>query len=205
MQYSVVDKPRDVPIEVLKTEALNKRLAESHYKKKTVDQKAKNFRAGLNGEESLDFMLSFLSGDAYRILHNLRIRDHSEYFQIDNLIPSPRFILINEVKNIAGTVMYDEFGQAIRISKDGKEENFGNHVEQVNLQHIRLLEWMRKNNLPVIPIEKLIIYSNSSTIIKNSGDNKAVAETVIHLEQLLTKIGELSNKHKSPALFGGTA
>ncbi|SFB28741.1 Nuclease-related domain-containing protein [Lentibacillus halodurans] len=197
MQSSLVVKPRDVPIEVLKAEALSRRLAGHHYMKKEVNQKAKNLRAGLNGEESLDFILSFIQDDSCRILHNLRIRDYSEYFQIDNLILSPKFILINEVKNIAGTVMYDTFGQAIRISKNGEEENLGNHIEQVNLQHLRLLNWMRQYNFPAIPIEKLVIYSSSSTIIKNPGNNKTVDKTVIHKEELLTKISELSKKHKS--------
>ncbi|MEN1967128.1 nuclease-related domain-containing protein [Lentibacillus sp. N15] len=200
MQHPIVDKCRDVPIEVMKMETLSNRLKEQHYKKKAVDQKAKNLRAGLHGEESLDFMLSFLPSDSFHILHNLRIRDQSEYFQIDNLISSPKFILINEVKNIAGTVTYDDFGQAVRASKDGEEVNFGNHIEQVNLQHIRLLHWMRTQGLPLIPIEKLVIYSNPATLLKNPANNQAVTEMVIHKEQLLTKIDELSIKHQSTAL-----
>ncbi|WP_218144046.1 nuclease-related domain-containing protein [Lentibacillus persicus] len=181
-------------------EALNRRLRAEHYKKDQVEQKARNLRAGVKGEESLEFTLSFLRDDSLQILHNLRIRDQNEFFQIDNLIPSTKFILINEVKNIAGTVIYDEFGQAIRVSKNGNEENLGNHIEQVNLQHIRLLEWMRNNNYTGIPIEKLIVHSNPATIIKNPANNRAVTDTIIHKEQLLTKIDAFVHKHNAQVL-----
>lgn len=108
-------KLRDIPIVMLKTEALSRRLAEHHFKKKEVEKHAKNLRAGYNGEKALDFTLGFLPEAPYIILHNLRIHDGSGFFQIDTLILSPQFILITEVKNISGTVTYDEFGQAIRI------------------------------------------------------------------------------------------
>ncbi|WP_174612846.1 nuclease-related domain-containing protein [Virgibacillus ihumii] len=114
---------------------------------------------------------------------------------MDNLINSRQLILINEVKNISGTVIYDEFGQAIRIKENGKEENFGNHLEQVNLQHFRLLRLMKDYNLPAIPIEKLITYSNPNTIIKSVTNNKAVANMVIHKEQLLTRISDFGEKY----------
>ncbi len=111
------------------------------------------------------------------------------------MINSRQLILINEVKNIFGTVIYDEFGQAIRIRDNGKEENLGNHLEQVNLQHFRLLRLMRDYNLPAIPIEKLITYSNPNTIIKNITNNKSIANMVIHKEQLLTKVSNFTEKY----------
>ncbi|TRM11683.1 NERD domain-containing protein [Lentibacillus cibarius] len=195
---ALIVKPRDYPLEVLKTEALNRRLVAHHSRKKEVKRKAKNLRAGYNGEKSLDFHLGFLQDESYRILHHLRIRDANEFFQMDTTIISPQFILINDAKNISGTVIYDEFGQAIRISKSGEEENLGNHIEQVNLQHLRLLRWMRNHDFPAIPIEKLVTHSNSNTIIKNITNNKAVSDTIIYKEQLLTKIEEFADKHNAP-------
>ncbi|RYG72038.1 NERD domain-containing protein [Lentibacillus lipolyticus] len=199
MSSSFIAKPRDIPLEVLKTEALNRRLPAHHRKKKEVDQKAKNLRAGYNGEKALDFMLGFLQNKPLRVLHNLRIHDANGFFQIDTLILSLQFLLINDAKNISGTVIYDEFGQAIRTSKTGEEENLGNHIEQVNLQYFRLLRWLRQHHFPANPIEKLVIHSNPNTIIKNITNNKAVSNTVIHKEQLLTKLDEFTNTHKKPA------
>ncbi|GAA0593560.1 hypothetical protein GCM10009001_07160 [Virgibacillus siamensis] len=54
---------------------------------------------------------------------------------------------------------------------------------------------MRNYNLPPIPIEKLITYSNPNTIIKNITNNKSVANMVIHKEQLLTRISDFARKH----------
>ncbi|SDQ77067.1 Nuclease-related domain-containing protein [Virgibacillus salinus] len=192
--------PSKSPALMLQTEALSWRLAERHFKSKEVNKHAKNLRAGYNGEKSLEFTLGFLPEYPYIILHNLRIHDENGFFQIDTLILSPQFILIVEVKNIAGTVVYDEFGQAIRITKKGEEENLGNHIEQINLQHFRLLRWVREHDFPVTPIEKLIAYSNPTTIIKNITNNTAISETVIHKESLLTKIDGYASTHKNVSL-----
>ncbi|WP_164669331.1 nuclease-related domain-containing protein [Virgibacillus doumboii] len=199
MNSPIILKPRDIPREMLQTEALSRRLAPRHFKKNDVDQDAKNLRAGYNGEKSLDFTLNFLGG-SYHILHNLRIRDINDFFQMDTLIPSIKFILISEVKNIAGTVIYDEFGQTIRISKNGEEKNLGNHMEQVNLQHLRLQRFIREHNFPAIPIEKLIVYSDPKTIIKNITNNKFIRDTVIHKEQFLTKLNEFAAIHKTASV-----
>ncbi|MGP4108574.1 nuclease-related domain-containing protein [Virgibacillus sp. L01] len=192
----MIGKSLDVPVLMLQTEALSWRLAEHHFKSKEVSKHAKNLRAGYNGEKSLAFTLSFLPESSYIILHNLRIYDANGFFQIDTLILSPQFLLIVEVKNIAGTVIYDEFGQAIRVTKKGEEDNLGNHIEQVNLQHFRLLRWMREHDFSTIPIEKLIAYSNPNTIIKNLMNNTTVSDTVIHKESLLTKIDDYSSIDK---------
>lgn len=197
MNSPCIIKPRDIPREMLQTNCLSRRLVPHHIKKKDVDRNARNLRAGFNGEEALDFTLSFLQDESYHVLHNIRIRDTNAFFQMDTLMPSPKFILINEVKNIAGTVTYDEFGQAIQLNKIGEEKNLGNHIEQVNLQHLRLQRFIREHNFPAIPIEKLIVYSSPNTIIKNITNNKAISDTVIHKEQLLSNLHEFAAIHKT--------
>lgn len=109
------------------------------------------------------------------------------------------FLLIIEVKNIKDVVTFDEMGQSVRTT-NGKEEVFTNPIEQVNLQHLRLLHWMRKCDLPPIPIEKIVVYSNPKTILKNISNDKTITEIIIRKERLLSKIEEISSKHKTSHL-----
>lgn len=106
-------KPRDNPTHLLRMEALSRRLILNHKHKQVVDHLARSLRAGYNGEKSLDFTLGFLPKDQFHILHNVRIKDEHGYFQIDTLIASPHFALIIEVKNIYGSIIFDNMDQAI--------------------------------------------------------------------------------------------
>ncbi|MFD1040542.1 nuclease-related domain-containing protein [Virgibacillus byunsanensis] len=192
-------KPRETPDQMLHTEALDRRLDENHKSKRKVHKKAKTLRKGFQGEESLHFILGFLEEDKYHILHNLRLKDVFGFFQIDTLILSAQLNLITEVKNFFGTITYDGMGQTIRTAND-KEEGFKNHVEQVRMQHLRLLRWLRQFDLPPIPLEKLVVYSDPGTIIKNITNDPAITNTVIHKENLLTKINQFNAIHQSKIL-----
>ncbi|WP_175631848.1 nuclease-related domain-containing protein [Virgibacillus siamensis] len=96
----MIVKPIEPPFQLKQTEALSRRLHSHHFKKVDVDESARRLRAGYNGEKSLGFHLSLLQDHAFHILHNIRLPDENDFFQIDNLINSLQLILINEVKNI---------------------------------------------------------------------------------------------------------
>lgn len=192
----MIIKPLVVPDLLLQTEALNRRIVISHAKKEIIKRNARNLRAGYNGELSLDFPLSFLSHQKYLIFHNLRIPDPNGFFQIDTLILSAKFIVIVEVKNIFGEALFDNLGQVIRKIEE-VEEGFANPIDQVNLQHFRLLTWLRQFDFPPIPLEKIVVYSNPSTILKNVTNDKLITESVIHKEKIQTKIDEFSEMHNS--------
>lgn len=84
----MIMKPLGPPVMMRQTEALSRRLHSHHVRKTEVDESARRLRAGFNGEKSLGFHLNFLQEDSFHILHNLRICDENEFFQIDNLINS---------------------------------------------------------------------------------------------------------------------
>ncbi|MGJ9459343.1 nuclease-related domain-containing protein [Oceanobacillus sp. CF4.6] len=184
---------------ILQVEALNRRLILNHPIKDIVNSQARILRAGYNGEAALQFPLSFLPYDDFLIFHHLRIPDAHGFFQIDILLLSKEFLLIIEVKNIDGEVSFDDIGQSIR-RKEGKEDSFTNPIEQINLQHIRLLRWLRNYNLPTIPIEKIAVYSSRHTILKDLTNDKAISNTVIRKDKILSKIEEIKQKHPIPVL-----
>lgn len=187
---ALIVKPRDIPIHILQTEALYRRLPSHHKNKEIVRNQARNLRTGFIGEESLDFIIRFLPEDKFHILQNLRIRDANGYFQIDTLIVSAYFALIVEIKNIYGTITFDGMKQAIRTKNDGTEEGFNHPIVQVNLQHQRFKAWLRNHHFPSFPLEKVIIYSNTATILRNTTNDKVIAEMIIHKERLPVKLAE---------------
>lgn len=189
-------KPPAFPRHIQKALALNRRITDSHQQKHSINKTAINLHSGYKGEESLDFQLRFLPKDDFLIFHYLRIPDDSGHFQLDYLLLSANFFLIIEVKNIHDNVSFDEMGQSYRELTD-QVEVFGNPVDQVNLQHRRLLNWLRENKYPTIPIEKIVVYSHNKTYLKNLSNSKIISDSVMHRDKVLSKIDFFIKKHQS--------
>jgi Nuclease-related domain len=164
----LIAKPLKKPIKIIKLEVLTKRLPMIHIKKKEIVNELSKSLAGYKGEQSLQYYLSFLAEDEYTILHDIRLCENNSYFfQMDVLILSLSFILILEVKNISGTIIFDEtFQQMIRI-KNEEEEVFPDPVLQVNHQKFQLGSLLKNKKFPNIPIETLVVMTNPSTLFKN--------------------------------------
>lgn len=194
---SLIVKPRDYPTEVVQMEALNRRTPANHPQKERITLQARNLRTGYKGEQSLDFILNFLPEKKYRIFHNLRLKDRYGFFQIDTLLISTTFALILEVKNIHGTITFDQLGQTIRTRDDGTEQRFNNPIDQVNLQAFRFRKWLKRNQTPHFPLEKLIVYSNSHTILRNTENCEHISRSILHKEQLLTKIEKFNDQYQT--------
>ncbi|SFE88656.1 nuclease-related domain-containing protein [Alteribacillus iranensis] len=108
----MIIKPRKVPLHLRKLRALERRLPHSHPKRPEIERDTAKWSAGYKGEQSIDDPLTFLPPHDFRILHDLHLYDGSHYFQIDTLIISSCFLLIIEVINISGTLIFDTAGFA---------------------------------------------------------------------------------------------
>ncbi|MBU8661543.1 NERD domain-containing protein [Virgibacillus pantothenticus] len=191
---ALIIKPLQASHYLLQMEALARRLPTTHTLKDTITSKAKRLRAGYIGEASLEYPLQFLPQQTFLIFYNVRLKNEYDYFQIDILIVSANFILIVEVKNIKDHVIFDEMGQAIRIS-DHKKEAFTHPMYQINLQHTRFLRWLRQHNLPPVPLEKLVVYTNPKTILKNLTNDEKISDLIIHKEKFLEKLNLFQEKY----------
>lgn len=178
-------------LKLQKVEVILRRLRKSHASFPMIEQDHAKMLAGYKGERSIDYFLSYIDEDYY-IFNNIRLADRNYSFQIDTLIISPFFICILEVKNIAGTLFFDDvFDQMIRTI-DGKDEGFSSPVIQVRRQREHLQNWLIEQKLQPIPIEGLIVISNPSTIIKSS---KSDYPQVIHSANIPLKIKGLQAKY----------
>ncbi|MGM0804487.1 MAG: nuclease-related domain-containing protein [Bacillota bacterium] len=199
----MIIKKRTKPIKLFMFEALFRRLDLEHPKRQIASEVYAKSMAGYRGERSLDFPLSFLSEQKYHIFHDLRLYDGSHYFQIDCLLLSSNFIVIIEVKNITGTLIFDStFNQLIRINDNKDERAFSSPIVQVNRHVDQLRKWLALHKYPSIPIEPLVIIGNDKSIIKSTENEKShtLSQFILPYYVLPDKIKELEVKHTTHLL-----
>ena len=197
----MIVKEREVPLTILKLEALLRRISAQHPKRPEIEKDLARRRAGLRGEESLDYYLKELDDQSYSIFHDIRLSLNDYYFQIDTLIISNFFALIIEVKNISGTLHLDHsFNQLIRTKADGTEEGFPDPFSQVDQQKRHLQKWLQQQKLPIIPIETLVVIANPSTIIKTTTNHTPQNQKLCHSVKLIEKINWYTNRYKNEVI-----
>ncbi len=196
----MIIKKRGEPLELCRLEALYRRLPLQHVMKEKVFLDLKRARTDVRGEKEIDFPLKFLNEQAYLILQHLRLSDQNGAFQIDNLILSEKYILILEVKNWYGTVIFGDNGQVTRIGDNGIEEGFPNPIPQAKLQQHRLQKWLHSQGVSNIPIDFLVVISFPSTIIKSASAEIPIPDRVIHNNQLFFEIQKVEETYQQPIM-----
>lgn len=176
-------------------------MPQNHPKKPKIQEDFNRALAGFHGEVAINYPLDELPENAYHIFHGIRLLLNSHYFQIDCLLISLYFILILEVKNYAGTVIFDsDTEQLNRINTDGTEEILPNPIPQVRRQKILLQNWMREHNQTELPIETLGVFSNPYTKIKSLQNDPTVYQAVCSISSLLHKIEQKGNMFRESKL-----
>ncbi|KLA28709.1 nuclease-related domain-containing protein [Bacillus cereus] len=194
----MIVKERQMPMYLRQLEALSRRLPAHHPKRGMVAESLAKHKAGYKGEQAINYPLSFLPEETYSILHDIRLFDQNHHFQIDTIIISAYFLLFLEIKNIAGTLLFDsKFNQLIRIS-EGNSECFPDPILQVKRQEEQFRKWLSLNGFSRFPIESLVVISNPRTIIKASDDN--LPNKIIHSANLPHKIKWFESKYKKKTI-----
>lgn len=192
----MIVKKRGTPMELYRLEALDRRLHPQHRMKEKVLADLIKKRAGIRGEREVDYPLKFLSEQDHLILHNLRLPDQNGFFQIDTLILSEMYILILEVKNWYGTIIFGENGQVTRVGDDGIEEGFPNPIPQAKLQQHRLQNWLHSYGISNFPVDFYVVISFPSTIIKSESSKFPIPVRVIHNSQLFFEIQKMDRNYQ---------
>jgi hypothetical protein len=120
---------------------------------------------------------------------------------MDILLISPKRVILLEIKNISGIVVFgDPSNQLIRI-KDDLEKGFENPITQMRRQRFQLSKWLSKNNFRLPPIKCFVIVSNPSTIIKSASRDSNLFQAVCHTNQLLSKLESLERSSSGQPLL----
>ncbi|MED1601698.1 NERD domain-containing protein [Alkalihalophilus marmarensis] len=191
----MIAKPRKIPIHIDKLEALLRRIPSHHPKKPQIETDLAKRKAGYKGESALDYHLSFLPPKEYIILHDLRLQRGDYFFQIDTLILTPTYILIIEVKHLYGTLSFEpEFQQLVRTTPDA-EDTFPDPIIQVQKQASQLRQFLKNHKLPDIPVETLVVITNSQSRITLSDSTTYTRKHVIRDTVLVKRIEKLSAQY----------
>jgi hypothetical protein len=191
-------KERPIPYIILLIEALLRRIPKNHPKRPQIENDLNKWWASYRGEQSVDYHLDILPKDDYTILHSLRLNNNQNYFQMDTLLLSTKLILNIEIKTFSGKVHFDKKNSQIIQIKDGEEKALPDPIAQATRHKIQLNQWLKTHKIPAIPIEYLVVMSNSSTIITSDPSYHEVHQYVCKPDNLSLKILELEQKYQKP-------
>ncbi len=103
------------------------------------------------------------------------------------------------MKNISGTLIFDNENNQL-IQYDGKEEIFPNPVQQVKHQKFQLSQWMERYKIPQIPIDTLVVITNSSSKIQSISPDIKIPDIVIRSTILLERIEKIITLYRNEQL-----
>ncbi|AST94110.1 MULTISPECIES: nuclease-related domain-containing protein [Sutcliffiella] len=189
----MIIEERKLPVKILTLEALLRRLPDNHHARLQIEEEYGIMMAGYKGEKAVDFYLKEIPKENYHVMTGLRIYEGESFFQMDNLIITPKYLLIIEVKNLAGILFFDHQYQQLIRTLNGVEEVFDYPIVQTNRQRKKLSNWLVENKFRPVPIETLVVISNKKAIIKSS----IYLEEVIRSPSLPIRIDNLESKYKT--------
>lgn len=193
-------KKRTIPQRIIVNEALLRRIPPNHPKRQEILKDLLIKRAGFKGEQDMDYYISLLNEDDFHIFQDLRIPLGKNHFQIDFLLLSTKFALLIENKNMPGIIEFDpDFNQVLRIYND-QTEVYDDPVLQVKRQVYQFRNWLKNLQIPPLPFEYLVTYSNTGSILKNPSKNREVFDRVCKGGKLVFKIEEYQNQHQNELL-----
>jgi hypothetical protein len=195
-------KEREFPVRINQNKALIRRLRKNHEVLPRVESDLKKIAAGYKGEKTVDYHLGFLEDKKYSIFHNVRLQVGSQYFQIDTLLITTCYIVIIEVKNLAGIIRIDpQIRQCTRILGDN-QEGFIDPVSQVEKLTLLFKKWLSKHGFTISNIEFLVVISNPQTTIDFTMKPALHSPytKVIHSQNILHFVTTLNNKYKQEVM-----
>ncbi|WML28686.1 nuclease-related domain-containing protein [Neobacillus sp. OS1-32] len=157
------DKDIEVPKLLEQLEALEGRLPENHIAIPEIKLKIKSLRSGYNGEKAINYYLSQLPQDKFRIFHDLRLRCGKGFFQIDAFLLSQKMKLILEGKNHSGTLHIDR-NQMVQ-EYNGNREIYENPISQAERHKILMNYFLKQYQIPHFPSDCYVIFCKPSAEI----------------------------------------
>lgn len=170
------------------------RVFENCSKRPDIERDLAKSWAGYHGERSLFYYLRLPEKD-YIIFHDLRLPNGTSFFQIDILILSTKFALILEVKNIIGTLYFDQPSSQLIRTLNEKEEGLPDPITQAKRHKKQLENWFKENLHIQLPVEYLIVITNPSTIIKTDPRKYQLFKKVIHSSLFLERFEEIRGRY----------
>lgn len=185
-------KPVKMPYFIKQYEAYLRRLRPGPLRDE-IEQKAKKYKAGFNGEKFVGKFLNSLSIKDSCLFYDLRLFNGIHYFQIDFLLLTLSFFLILEVKNILGTMTLDFSSHSMIRKFNQKSDIFQDPTVQSEMLKQQFQDWMADHcaYVPDIPVEDLVVFAGPSTFVDFSNITTNQERKIVRGPQINKKIMDI--------------
>ena len=161
----MIYKTREIPKKLLGLTALNNRIEPKHKLKEKIKKELSKVKAGYGGEMNFDkHLLEYIPEYPHAILHDISLKQDGIFFQMDSLLITPSSILIFEVKNIAGKLLFmqnpDRF---VRQWSTGETQPMQSPVAQLDRKKYFFSKWLTERGIHV-PIKSVVVLAYSNEI-----------------------------------------
>lgn len=155
-----------MPKKLIGLSALMPRLHPSHIDMQRIKEELRIRKAGYNGEGNFDkHLLEFKPHYPHAILHDICLIQNGVYFQMDSILITPAFIIITEVKNIAGKIIVKSNPtQFIQESPTGERKVLSNPIAELERKQLFLIEWLKQREID-ISISGLVAFAFTNELI----------------------------------------
>ncbi|MDR7000573.1 nuclease-related domain-containing protein [Neobacillus niacini] len=194
-------KDRTIPLKILILAAILRRLPLSHAKYQQILDELGRRQAGYEGEQSLDFYYRELPKQKYLIFHDLNLPDGDYNCQIDTLLLTGEFILIIDVKNMAGKLVFDTDNEQFIQIKNEEEKGYSYPIAQAERHQKYIKKLLAANHFPPVPVVYLVVISNSYASYVLTGKNSyKIKSKVCKGDVMLKRIHDLECMYATPSL-----
>jgi hypothetical protein len=171
----MIYKNRGKPNDLLGLTALKNRLHSNHKSMREVTDQLNRARAGYDGETHFDKHLrEFMPNYPHAILHDVYLNQGGAYFQMDSILITPATIIVFEVKNIAGKLIFmgnpDRF---VRELNNGERKPMDSPIAQLDRKEYFLKEWLSKRGIQA-PIQGVVVLAFENELQLDSTPKKHI-------------------------------
>lgn len=185
----MIDLPLTEPEKIGLIRILLDFLPIDYGKRPMIEAELSRREKGYQGEKEVDFFLRQLPNKPFHILNGLRLECDGDHFQIDNLILTTRFALIDEIKNYSRKIIYDMVNdQFTHIKFDGTKDRSKNPIEQAARQRRCFYKWLIQNGFAQLPIFAFVVSSNPHTIIETIPENPRHMPNLFNAEMIVDRV-----------------
>ncbi|MFD1032973.1 nuclease-related domain-containing protein [Metaplanococcus flavidus] len=184
-------KQRFEPPEIRQLQNLLQRVPSVHPLFPQWTEKLRRMSAGFHGELRVDTLWQEIPIEGpHFFLHDLFILKPSASHQIDTLLVTSRFILLLEIKSIAGRLDFDpQLRQFSRTNKDGTVDGMRNPDDQLR-RHEKWVQNFLAEYKVSLPVIGAIVFTYPSSIVKSRPANRIIIQASglpYLVDQLLAK------------------
>lgn len=172
----MIYKERTLPKKLVGQQALLLRLNPTHEKFQRIKTDFLNAKAGFGGEREFDYKLrEFQPAYPHAILHDICLQQDGTYFQMDSLLITPGFIVIFEIKNVAGKLnITTRPTQFIKELPSGERSVLQSPIAELERKRFYLNNWLKQRNVE-IPIVEFVVFAYQNELSIESPTTVPVA------------------------------